>query len=79
MTIIVILAVTFLAGVLAGVLVIVRLAIGREEREGFFTSQAPTRATAAARSVAGLYVRGSCRDPLPGSLKHDRGSADEPR
>jgi hypothetical protein len=79
MIIVVVLAVAFLVGALAGVLVIVRLAVGREEQEGFLTTQAPTRATAAARSVAGLYVRKPGHDPLPGSLNDDWENPNERR
>lgn len=51
-----ILAVTFLAGVITGVLVLMRLAIGRERRDGRFSREAPTRLAAAARIVGGLHV-----------------------
>ncbi len=51
-----IVAVTFLAGVIAGVLVLMRLAIGRERRDRRFSREAPTRLAAAARIVGGLHV-----------------------
>ena len=52
-----IVALTFLAGVIAGVLVLMRLAIGREQRDGRFSREAPTRLAAAARIVGGLLVK----------------------
>ena len=71
MIIVVLLPLTFLAGALAGILVLVRLAVGREERDGSLTSQAPTRATAAARAVSGLHVRKpSDRLPLDSPGQH---------
>lgn len=51
-----ILAVTFLAGAFAGLLVLLRLATVREERKPF-SIQAQTQVTAASRLVTGLYVR----------------------
>jgi hypothetical protein len=51
-----ILAVAFLAAALAGGLLIVRLGIGREEREGTFATEAPTLITSATRAISGLYV-----------------------
>ena len=57
MIIIAIVAVTLLVAVLVGVLVLVRLGIGREELENGFSGEAQTRITSAARAVTGLYVR----------------------
>ena len=51
-----ILAIALLAVALAGGLLIVRLGIGREEREGTFGAEAPTLITSAARALSGLYV-----------------------
>ena len=51
-----ILTVALLAAGLAGGLLIVRLGIGREEREGAFSTEAPTRIASATRALSGLYV-----------------------
>jgi hypothetical protein len=50
------LAVAFIASALAGVLIFIRLGIGREEREGNFSREAPNRIASATRSLAGLHV-----------------------
>jgi len=49
-------AVIFLAIVLVGGLVLMRLATSREHREGRLPAKAPTRLTNAARRLTGLYV-----------------------
>jgi hypothetical protein len=40
-----------------GMLVLMRVGIGGHKRRGFLTTQAQTRADAAARAITGLYVR----------------------
>jgi hypothetical protein len=60
----VVLAVTFVAGPLAGVVVLMRLAIHREQRQGRLRVVAPTRLTAGARMVSGLHVRVAASKPL---------------
>jgi hypothetical protein len=56
MIIITILAVTFLVSALAGVLLLVRVGISREERAYYFSSEPQTRITSAARVITGLHV-----------------------
>ena len=51
-----ILTVALLAVALAGGLLIMRLGIGREERDGTFGMEAPTLIASAARALSGLYV-----------------------
>lgn len=46
----------FLAGVVAGVMALLVLAIGREDRGDGLPAKAPNRMTAAARAVTGLRV-----------------------
>jgi hypothetical protein len=57
MIIMAIVAVTLLVAALAGVLVLVRLGISREERADRFSGEAQTRISAATRAVTGLHVR----------------------
>jgi hypothetical protein len=52
---------TVLLGVLAAVLVLVRIAM-RQERRRWLSNEAPTRATAVARIICGLYVHMPERD-----------------
>ncbi len=47
----------FVAGVAAGIVVIVSLGIRREERDLTLTGRAPDRKSQGARSLTGLYVR----------------------
>lgn len=47
----------FVAGVAAGIVVIVSLGIRREERDLTLTGRAPNRKSQGARSLTGLYVR----------------------
>jgi len=54
---ILIVAVIILVGLPAIGLVLMRLAIGREERDVFFTPDAHTPLTKATRSITGLHVR----------------------
>ena len=56
MIVIVILGVTFLAGVLFGVLAVLRLGISREDRDGSLRQRPPTLAAAAARRLTGVWV-----------------------
>ena len=58
MIIIPLLATAFVAGALAGALILVVLAIHREDR-GHLPRRAPTRTTAAARNLMGLRVSGT--------------------
>jgi hypothetical protein len=55
MIVIVILAAAFLAA--AGVLVLLRIGIAREESEECLLDEPPTRTAAVTRRVVGLYVR----------------------
>ena len=67
-----ILLTAFFIGAMAGVLVFLRIGFGREERAGSMTrTLPPTRAAAAARRVAGLYVR------LPDTTEGERERVDE--
>jgi hypothetical protein len=54
---VVIVASAFLAGVIAGVIVLLRSGIAREESDHSLLGDPATRATAATRRVVGLYVR----------------------
>jgi hypothetical protein len=56
-----VLAITFAAGVTAGIAALLRLGIAREERHRSLRAQPGTRSAAATRQVLGLYVR------MPGS------------
>ena len=47
----------FAAGALAGILGVLAVAIGREERNLTLTSQAPDTVTRAGRRLTGLHVR----------------------
>ena len=47
----------FAAGALAGIIGVVAVAIGREERNLTLTSQAPDNVTRAGRWLTGLHVR----------------------
>ena len=60
-----ILVTTFLAGAGIGVLVLVRFAIAREEREWSFLRAPETIWTAAARRLLGYYVRKPEQDRKP--------------
>jgi len=66
----VILIVTFLAGALAGVLVLMWAGMNRE-RDRFLSNEAPTRIAAAARFVSGLCVHMPDR-AAHADLCHDR-------
>jgi hypothetical protein len=58
-----------------GMLVLLRVGIGGNKRRGYLTSQAQTRADAAARAITGLYVRKPNRD-----AQHQAGRVhDDPR
>ena len=59
---IIIVAVIILAGLLATGLVLMRLAIRREERDAFFTPDAQTPLAKATRSITGLHV---CKPERP--------------
>jgi hypothetical protein len=54
-------AITAPLGVLAAVLVLMRIAM-RQERERWLTNEAPTRIAAMARIISGLYVHMPERD-----------------
>jgi hypothetical protein len=54
-------AITVPLGVLAAVLVLVRIAM-RQERKRWLSNEAPTRITAMARVICGLYVHTPERD-----------------
>ena len=54
-------AITVPLGVLAAVLVLMRIAM-RQERERWLSNEAPTRITAMARIICGLYVHMPERD-----------------
>ncbi len=47
----------FAAGIVAGVMLVVRAGIKREERDFTLTREAPDRVTRAVRRLNGLYVR----------------------
>jgi hypothetical protein len=47
----------FAAGIFAGVIAVVSVAIRREERKFTLTSQAPDNVTSAGRLLNGVYVR----------------------
>jgi len=53
----------FAAGVVAGIIGVVAVAVGREERDPALTSQAPDDATCAGRRLTGLYVRAGMAAP----------------
>jgi hypothetical protein len=57
MIVIVILVVTFLAGTLFGVLAVLRLGTGRDDRDGSLRGEAPTLAASGSRRLTGLWVR----------------------
>jgi hypothetical protein len=57
MIIIAIAATSFLVGVIAGVIVLLRAGINREESDRSLLDQPPTRAARATRRLIGLYVR----------------------
>ena len=52
-----IVAATLVGGVIAGVIVLLRVGIGRESYDESFLDEPQTRATAVTRRVIGLYVR----------------------
>jgi hypothetical protein len=56
-----VIAITVPLGALAAVLVLVRIAI-RQERERWLSNEPPTRITAMARIICGLYVHTPERD-----------------
>ena len=62
-TIVIIALVIFVAGIIAGVMLMVRVGIQREERDFSLTPEAPDLVSRATRRVTGLYV-------------HDAGYAD---
>jgi hypothetical protein len=57
MIIIVVVAAAFLAGAIAGVIVLLRAGIAREESDHSLLAEPATRAGAATRRMVGLYVR----------------------
>lgn len=57
MIVIAIAAIAFLAGVIAGVMVLVRAGISREESDRSLIDEPPTIAAKATRRLVGLYVR----------------------
>jgi hypothetical protein len=65
-----ILVTALVASVIAGVIALLRVGIGREESDQSFLGEPPTRAAAVTRCVVGLYVR------TPQRLAHDDQSAD---
>lgn len=50
-------AAAFIAGVVAGAIVLLCIAIGREETQKSLNAEPSTRSVAATRRVVGLYVR----------------------
>jgi hypothetical protein len=57
MIIIAIAAIAFLVGVIAGIVVLLRAGITREESDRSLLDEPPTRAARATRRVIGVYVR----------------------
>jgi hypothetical protein len=64
MATIVVIAVIFIAGAVAGALALVSWGIRREERDFSMTRQAPGQLTQGTRRVTGLWVRQRTDTPL---------------
>jgi hypothetical protein len=69
MIVIAILAVTFFAGAIFGVLAVLRLGAGRDDQDGRLPGTPPTLTAAASRRLTGLWVNvpqdGACLAVLP--------------
>ena len=69
-TVIIVGALIFAIGVVAGVIIIVSLGIKREERDFSMTRRAPDRVSSGARSLTGLCV-GQRTDREPVAVRYE--------